>query len=345
MVVKAEDGPTTTADCLNSLWRALLRWEEERGVPAKAVVLHDAEDVVHGDAIRVMSTLIDRFALVQLPVLPIISHTSLWSRLISGHYSDEFAESHGKALTVRETLGAAVPSAGVGCAVSRAVIGELAGARGGAPFDAESLTEDYELGLHIGERGGRGIVVRMRDARGELVATREHFPDRMRDAIRQKARWMVGISLAGWDRLGWSRSPAEVWMRLHDRRAPLAAIVLAAAYAGLLVTGLAGVLVLAGFVPPTPLPEPLATILDATFWLLWWRLGVRMLFVYRAYGLAEALWSVPRLLIANVVAMVAARRAVDIYLRLWAGGSLRWDKTAHRFPDIEAAETPVAKAA
>ncbi len=37
---------------------------------------------------------------------------------------------------------------------------------------------------------------------------------------------MVGISLAGWDRMGWHGGPAEWWMRIRDRRATLAALVL-----------------------------------------------------------------------------------------------------------------------
>lgn len=42
-----EDGPTTKADCLNHLYDALVAFEIRHGRSAKAVVLHDAEDVVH----------------------------------------------------------------------------------------------------------------------------------------------------------------------------------------------------------------------------------------------------------------------------------------------------------
>ncbi|MFT3966597.1 MAG: glycosyl transferase family protein [Sphingobium sp.] len=337
MVVNPLPGPTTKADCLNGLWHALTRWETERGALAKAIVLHDAEDVVHGDAIHVMSALIDRFALVQLPVLPLTSSRSRW---ICGHYCDEFAESHAKALLVREALGAALPSAGVGCAIARDMIGRLAEDRQGRPFDPDSLTEDYELGLRIGERGGRGILVRMRDAQDELVATREYFPDTVRDAVRQKARWTVGIALAGWDRLGWGRGWTEAWMRLHDRRSLLAAFVLAAGYGGILMAALLEGLSLAGALQPAPLPDPLFFLLRANALLLAWRLMVRMLFVHRAYGREEALRSAPRMLVGNLIAIMAAYRAVILYLKLWGGGALHWDKTAHRFPDMEEAEQP-----
>jgi adsorption protein B len=243
-------------------------------------------------------------------------------------------------LSVREALGAAMPSAGVGCAIARYMMGALACARDGRPFDPDSLTEDYELGLRVGEKGGRGILVRMRDARGALVATREYFPDTLASAVRQKARWTLGIALAGWDRLGWGNGFVEAWMRLHDRQSLLAAVVLVVAYAGLLAGALVQLTTMTGLGRPEPLPYPLSLLLLINGGFLTWRLGIRMLFVHRAYGLAEALRCVPRMVVANIITMMATHRAVILYLRLWAGGMLRWDKTVHRFPDLGAEGVP-----
>jgi len=331
IVINAAAGPTTKADALNSLWRALRRWEKQRGAPVKAIVLHDAEDAVHADALRVMSAMIDRFALVQLPVLPLASRGSRW---ISGHYCDEFAESHAKAMMVREALGAALPSAGVGCAIARDMLEALSLARGGRPFDPDSLTEDYEMGLRIGELGGRGVIVRMRDASGGLVATREYFPDTIRGAVQQKARWTLGIALAGWDRLGWGGNVIEAWMRLRDRRALIAAIILLAAYAGMVLTALLWICEGLHLGPPPALSMPLAILLVVNAGLLGWRIVMRALFVHHAYGTAEAIRSVPRIFIANIIAMMAARRAVGMYIALWRGAPVQWDKTSHRFPDL-----------
>jgi adsorption protein B len=335
IVVNGQPGPTTKADCLNSLWHALRRWEAQRGGRAKAIVLHDAEDVVHADALRVMSAMIDRFALVQLPVLPLATRRSRW---ISGHYCDEFAEAHAKALMVREAIGAALPSAGVGCAIARDTMEALSMARDGHPFDPGSLTEDYEIGLRIGELGGRGVIVRMRDAHGELVATQEYFPDTIRGAVQQKARWTLGIALAGWDRLGWGGSLAEAWMRVRDRRALVAALVLLAAYGGAVLTGLLWIGAGLGLASLSALPDPLPVLLLFNAMLLGWRMVMRALFVHRAYGPAEALRSIPRVFVANIIAMMAARRALAMYVRLWRGGAVQWDKTSHRFPGL--AEAP-----
>ncbi|MEO7278007.1 MAG: glycosyltransferase, partial [Sphingomicrobium sp.] len=82
------DGPTTKADCLNHLYDALIVHETLRHRAAKAVVLHDAEDVVHPLELKVFDRLIDRAAVVQLPVIPLPDPESRW---IAGHYCDEFA--------------------------------------------------------------------------------------------------------------------------------------------------------------------------------------------------------------------------------------------------------------
>lgn len=333
LVIGDEPGPTTKAGCLNALWRALLRDEADEGVPVRAIVLHDAEDVVHPLELRVFAHCLEDHEAVQLPVLP-LPHPR--SRIVSGHYIDEFAEAHGRVLVVRQALGAAMPFAGVGCAIRRDMIGRLADLRGGAPFDAGSLTEDYELGLTIAAMGGTTLLARVPEAPGgPLVAVRAYFPDTLEAAVRQKARWMTGIALAGWDRTGWGRRGdiGDHWMRMRDRRATLAMPVLATAYATLVLWAASlGCHLIAGSAAPSLHPL-VAMLLWANLALVAWRLAVRAAFVGRAYGWREALWSAPRVLAGNVVALLAARRAAMLYLRLLRGSAPIWDKTAHEFPE------------
>src|SRR4051794_6171630 len=194
-----EDGPTTKADCLNHLYDALVEYELATGVSAKAVVLHDAEDVVHPLELRTFDRLIDRAAVIQLPVLPLPDRNSRW---VAGHYCDEFAEAHIKELVVREAVGAAIPLAGVGCAIARAPLARLAAGQDGKPFAGTSMTEDYEVGLRIGALGLKTIFVRIPARTGEtgFVVSRGHFLASLGAAVRQKARWLGGIALSGWDR-------------------------------------------------------------------------------------------------------------------------------------------------
>jgi len=342
IVVTAKPGPTTKADCLNAVWHAMLRHEAQFGGRFKAIVLHDAEDVAHSRELVVFDYLTPAKAMVQLPVAPLRDPGSRW---IAGHYLDEFAESHGKDIVVREALGAAVPSAGVACAFERGMMGWIADDLGGAPFDPGSLTEDYELGLRVAARGGKAALVRIPATAGSgVVATREHFPTTLEAALKQKTRWLLGIALQGWDRVRWQGGLADRYMLLRDRKALLNAFVVLLAYAA--ASAYAGALALRWALAQThmlPAIVPggsfLSGLLTLTSLLLIWRLLVRAAFTGRMHGRSEALRSIPRAFVANVINFLAALRAIRRYLRLAvSGGAARWDKTAHRFPDQIPAE-------
>ena len=322
------DGPTTKADCLNHLYDALLAWETERDRPVKAVVLHDAEDVVHPLELRIFDRLIGRAAVVQLPVLPLPDPHSPW---IAGHYCDEFAEAHIKELVVREAVGAAIPLAGVGCAIERKAMCRLAALEDGRPFAGESMTEDYEMGLRVGALGLSTFFVRIPARIGErgIVATRGHFPSTLGDAVRQKARWLGGIALTGWDRLGWRGSLGERWMRLRDRRGPLAALLLIAAYGAALLWAQLWLAEALGAPVQARMGPVLVTLLTINAWLLAWRVLMRACFTASAYGVGQGLMAIPRLVVGNVIAILAALRALSLHI---GGGARRWDKTRHVFP-------------
>src|SRR5215210_1489258 len=328
-VVEVEaSGPTTKADCLNHLYDALLAYEMATDRTAKAIVLHDAEDVVHPLELKLFDRLIDRAAVIQLPVLPLPDSDSRW---ISGHYCDEFAEAHVKELVVREAVGAAIPLAGVGCAIARKPLSQLAAMQDGKPFARNSMTEDYEVGLKIGALGLRTMFVRIPARAGErgMVASRGHFPATIGAAVRQKARWLGGIALSGWDRLGWGGGIGERWMRMRDRRGPLAALLLLAAYSAALLWSQIWLAEALGAPIHARLDPTLIAILTINAWLLAWRILMRACFTASAYGAWEGLLSIPRLVIGNVIAMLAAARAVSLHL---GGGARRWDKTRHIFP-------------
>jgi len=337
-VIGPAPGPSTKADNLNALWAALAGADAADGRRTDAVVFHDAEDVVHPAELRVVDALVRRWDVVQMPVRPLVARKS---RFVSGHYADEFSEAHGKALVVRGALGAGMPLAGVGCAVSTDALAALADRRGGRPFAADSLVEDYELGLALSQMGRSSVFARVVERPGgPLVATDAYFPWSLDAAVRQKARWMTGIALAGWDRTGWASGPwrrvprtaADHWMRARDRRAPLALIVLAAAYLSLLFWACSALAhALTGL--PAAAEDPwLVALLLANAGVLVWRLAARAAFTGRVHGAAEAAWSVPRLFVANYVALLAVRRAAWSYARMLRGGRVAWDKTAHVFP-------------
>lgn len=339
IVVHGRGGPSTKADCLNRLYRALEDDERRSGARVRMVVMHDAEDMVDPHALAVLDRAIGQADLVQLPVLP---HPLPQSRWIASHYCEEFAEAHGKAMVVRDALGAGLPTAGVGCAIAREALAELARQRGtDAPFAAECLTEDYELGLGIGALGGASRFVRCRAPDGRLVATRACFPARLDWAVRQKTRWIHGIAFQSWDRLGWGAGPADQWMRLRDRQGPLTALVLAVAYLLLVLVAASWGLHLLGVGAALEPPSWLKTLLAINLASFVWRAGWRFAFTAREYGPIEGMRAVLRIPVTNVIAIMAGRRALASYLAALAGRAPQWDKTRHTVhPAILARGTP-----
>lgn len=323
-------GPTTKAHCLNRLYAALEADEARSARRFRGVILHDAEDMVHPAALEAIDAALAAVDFVQLPVRPVVGNGNRW---ISGHYADEFTESHAKAMVVRDALGLALPAAGVGCGLSRAALDRLVASQHhhglSGPFSPDALTEDYELGLALSKTGRGSVFLRLRAADGSLVATASCFPGTLATAVRQKTRWIHGIAFQSWDRIGWSAKPLEFWMALRDRRGPLTALVLAAAYALLALDAVLVLAQVADLVPSMPLTPAHQALLGLGLAGLAWRALFKLLFVGREYGWTEGLRAVLRIPVANVIAIMAGRRALLGYARSLGGAPVTWDKTEH----------------
>lgn len=338
LVIGDRPGPTTKGDNLNSMWAALCADERTDNMRFAAIVLHDAEDHVHREELALYRRYLVGHAMVQIPVVPLPSAEAAW---VSGHYCDEFAEAHGKELPLRSRAGAPIPSAGVGCALSRNTLTLLAIERGGQPFRADSLTEDYEIGILIGAYGLRARFVDIVGVSGERIVSRGAFPGELDTAVRQKSRWIAGIALAGWEHLGWTSGTAAGpnrwlarWMLWRDRRAPIASLVRLAAYFSVILTGIAWAgEALLGW-QPRAIGDGLQLLLTFNMLLLLWRLGMRGHFTARWYGPGQAMRAMPRAFVANVVAILAARRAITLYWHMLRSGQVVWEKTAHRDSDM-----------
>src|SRR5438552_2651066 len=135
-VVCPSPGPTNKADCLNWVFQGMLLVEQQKDIHYEIVVTHDSEDIVHPLELKLFNWLIQCKDMVQLPVIPLEMPARYWT---AGTYLDEFAENHSKDLLVRECLGTAIPSAGVGTGLSRRVVDQLAGVRKNQLFNVESV--------------------------------------------------------------------------------------------------------------------------------------------------------------------------------------------------------------
>src|SRR3546814_16401340 len=117
--------------------------------------------------------------------MPLIKRKERW---VGGHYGDEFAEAHGKELVVRSRLGLPLPSACVGCALTRRTLALLAIERGGEPFCCDSLTEDYEIGLLIGTYCLETRFIDTFGSAGYSIFSRGAFPVEVHPVVRQHTR-------------------------------------------------------------------------------------------------------------------------------------------------------------
>ncbi|WP_029006083.1 glycosyl transferase family protein [Azorhizobium doebereinerae] len=347
-------GPTSKADCLNWVIQAIFHYEEIHRIEFAGVVLHDCEDVVHPMELYLLNYLLPRKDLVQLPVVSLERH---WYELVASTYMDEFAEWHGKDLPVRESLSGMVPSAGVGTGFSRRALLALCAENAGRPFNVDSLTEDYDIGLRLSRLSMKSIFVRFpvryeirrRSIFGAEHATelqmplcvREYFPDSFRAAYRQKARWTLGIALQSWRQIGWPGSLATKYLLFRDRKTLVTSLFGMLAYVLVIHFLLFYVAASLGFwtvrFPPV--------FADNTWleWVLIFNLASLILravqrgyFVSRIYGFEQGLLSVPRMVVCTAVNFMAAARAWRVFIQnVLFGTAVTWDKTAHVFPTAD----------
>lgn len=350
------DGPTCKADCLNWIVQAIFAQNAKQPVPFAGVILHDSEDVLHPLELKYYNYLLPRIDFIQLPVTSLERH---WHELVAGTYMDEFAEWHTKDLVVRESLSKMVPSAGVGTCFSRRALEELAAETNNQPFNTDTLTEDYDIGARLAQRGMKQIfgkfeveyVTRRRSWFGlgpERVSTirmplgvREYFPNTFRTAYRQKARWTLGIGLQGWQQVGWTGSLANRYLLFRDRKGLVTSFIAILAYvllANFFVFFLADKF---GwwkvYYPSYFRPGGWLVIL---MWLnavaLLLRVVQRAYFVGRMYGWEHAVLSIPRMIVGNFINAMAAARAWRLFIaHLITGKRLAWDKTMHDFPSTD----------
>ncbi|EFF76459.1 glycosyl transferase family protein [Achromobacter piechaudii] len=350
------DGPTCKADCLNWIVQAIFAQNAKQPVPFAGVILHDSEDVLHPLELKYYNYLLPRIDFIQLPVTSLERH---WHELVAGTYMDEFAEWHTKDLVVRESLSKMVPSAGVGTCFSRRALEQLAEETNNQPFNTDTLTEDYDIGARLAQRGMKQIfgkfeveyVTRRRAWFGlgrEKVSTvrmplgvREYFPNTFRTAYRQKARWTLGIGLQGWQQVGWTGSLANRYLLFRDRKGLVTSFVAILAYvllANFFVFFLADKFGWWKVYYPSYFRPGgwLVTLMWLNAIALLLRVVQRAYFVGRMYGWEHAVLSIPRMIVGNFINAMAAARAWRLFIaHLVTGKRLAWDKTMHDFPSTD----------
>ncbi|MBU0676996.1 MAG: glycosyl transferase family protein [Verrucomicrobia bacterium] len=350
IAVTPADGPTNKADCLNWIYQGILVFEKENDMHFEVFMMHDAEDIIHPISLKYVNYLIPRMDFIQLPVFPL---ETPWYHFVAGVYKDEFAETHSKDLRAREVLADAIPSAGVGTALSRKAVEFMAENRKNQIFDIQSLTEDYLLGMRLQDLDGRKIFLQQALERKikvksrwtgrevektikDPVATRELFPDSFKAATRQKARWILGIAIQGWD-AGWTRSIGTNYCLYRDRKSILTNLIVMLGYFAVLFwTATWGINKATGEAKFPPLIEA-DEVFFYCMWivvaLLLWRFFNRVLSTWRLYGPLDGIMAIPRFFVGNVVNFFATVQAIQRYISSRRSGTVpEWGKTDHAWP-------------
>lgn len=178
------------------------QWEKANCKRFATISIHDSEDLVHPYEFKVTNYLVEDFKALQFPVFPLIEKPRLgnfFPTITTNTYVDEFAENHSVTMAGRHNSGAFVPSAGTGFSLRRDVIDQL----GEAVLPENSLTEDYRLSLSLYEKGIQMHYVLEKVPRinhenrkiWEYIATRSLFPNTFKTAVKQKTRWILGITM------------------------------------------------------------------------------------------------------------------------------------------------------
>ena len=341
-VICPHAGPTTKADCLNAIYEGIRRHEQAAGEHYDVYLQHDAEDLIHPDSLRRITPAIQNYDMVQIPVFPLPLGPAA---LTHGTYGDFFAEFHLKELPHRAASGGFVPSAGVGTAYRAAALDELWARNGGRLFDDECLTEDYAIGLQLHALGRSQTLLHATPAGAEEggerrlpVATRAYFPKQVRQAIRQRSRWVTGIALQGWRKFGWRAGQGQLYWLWRDRKglvghpaSLLANVVFAYGVMRWLWAEQTGAAWPFGGLPAAH--PVLFGLLLANTGMIVWRQAVRGIFAGRVYGWTHGLTAPLRAPWANAIDCCATLSALWTFSQARVRGTkLSWSKTAHSYP-------------
>lgn len=353
-VVNPQPGPTTKANNLNVIYEYIRKYEKHHGFKYEIFVFHDSEDVIHPLSLKMYNYLIPRKDMVQIPIFPLEVHYSFATHWT---YADEFAENHTRAMIVREFIHGLVPSAGVGTGFSRHAIFLLAKENDGLPFDTHTFTEDYSVSIRIHNLKLNSIFLTQTVDRvqtrkrfiwfgkvvpktvKELVATRALFPVQYINAVRQRARWILGIAFQEWRNTGWSGSFATRYTLFHDRKALITHFI---NFFGYIVFGYWIIYLILGDKPPLSVflndtPLVFYLLVGCTI-LMVIRIIQRAISTYKIYGWLPAILSVPRTVYSNFINFHAILRAYwgFFFVEKTKSG---WDKTKNVFPTAKELKT------
>jgi adsorption protein B len=327
VIVNSLPGPTSKGQMLNEMFAQVFGADDG----PQLVILHDSEDIIDPRTFEVYAAYAEDHDFIQVPVFSLNRGRKA---LVASTYMDEFAERHTREMIVRNAVGAAIPSAGVGTGLTRRLIKHFLAKRGQVLMSG-TVTEDYILGIEAKRAGFKSAfaAVSARADEGlDFVATREFFPKTLATSIKQKTRWVYGINFEALHKLGWGGDFWDRYFFIRDRKGMVTNFLPPISL--VLFTLLA-----LGYIDITDLPETSQDILVLSLWAnlvaLVMRYVVRVTAVHKVYGTFDWLGVAIRWPAALYINMAAVFRAWRTYLgeSELATRPIVWSKTVHELPD------------
>jgi adsorption protein B len=152
--------------------------------------------------------------------------------------------------------------------------------------------------------------------------------------VKQRSRWVTGISLQTWERHGWNSNVEQAYWIWRDRKGLLGSPIGLAAnlltFYGALSLAASG----AGSGFARAVTESwLGPLLAFNLIILLVNMSVRFACVADVYGVGFAVWTPLRSAFGNLLNSVATFRAICMYSRArLSGRPLVWVKTEHAYP-------------
>ncbi len=327
-IVNRMQGPTSKGQMLNEMFKQIF---DHGGDGPDIVVLHDSEDVIDPRTFEVYASYAKSgYDFIQVPVFSL----NRGRALIASTYMDEFAERHTREMIVRNAVGAAIPSAGVGTGLTRKLIEYFLATRKQVLMSG-TVTEDYILGVEAKRAGFKSAFAAVSaDHRHGLdyVATREFFPKSLKASIKQKTRWVYGINFEAMHKLGWAGDRWDKYFFMRDRKGIVTNFLPPLSFALLLILFM-------GAFDLNDMPYEWQFVFNVSILInlfaLVMRYFIRVVACHQVYGTWDLVGIAIRWPIALYINMAAVYHAWIIYLGVshFATQPIVWSKTTHELPD------------
>ncbi|ACL57513.1 glycosyl transferase family protein [Methylobacterium nodulans] len=327
VIINTLNGPTSKGQMLNEMFQQVFEREDCPDI----AVLHDSEDVIDPRTFPIYAQYSQDHDFIQVPVFSLSRGKGL---PVASTYMDEFAERHTREMIVRNAVGAAIPSAGVGTAMTKKLLKYFLATRGQVLMSG-TVTEDYILGVEAKRAGFSAAfaAVSADDASGlNYVATREFFPKTLAASIKQKTRWVYGINFEATHKLGWEGNAWDKYFFVRDRKGIITNFLPPVSFVFL-------VLIVLGLIDPSEMPDPIEPVFVASIYLnlaaLIVRYTIRVVASHEVYGTYDLIGIAYRWPIGLYINAAAVFRAWKTYIgeSQFATKPIVWSKTTHDLPE------------